>query len=94
MEEAGHTFYVNVNAENEQVSVLYRRNDGDYGVIEPAIGGDYGSTSGRRPGQGPERGSGRTTVRQASLTRDHQAGAALPAACWGPPAGTGRRPRP
>ena len=46
MDEAGHTFYVFVNAENERVSVLYRRNDGDYGVIEPAIGGDYASRQG------------------------------------------------
>jgi len=41
MEELGHDFYVFVNAENERVSVLYRRRDGDYGLIEPAVGGEY-----------------------------------------------------
>ena len=45
MEEAGHTFYVFVNAENERISVLYRRTDGNYGVIEPVVGGGY--TKGR-----------------------------------------------
>ena len=42
MEELGHGFYVFVNAETERVSVLYRRADGDYGLIEPVIGGRYG----------------------------------------------------
>jgi ribosome hibernation promoting factor len=46
MEELGHRFFVFVNAESERVAVLYRRDDGDYGVIEPMIGGDY--TKGRR----------------------------------------------
>ncbi len=41
MEELGHDFYVFVNAENERVCVLYRRRDGDYGLIEPAVGGEY-----------------------------------------------------
>jgi putative sigma-54 modulation protein len=41
MEELGHTFYVFVNAENEKICVLYRRTDGNYGVIEPVIGGGY-----------------------------------------------------
>lgn len=41
MEELGHAFFVFVNAETEQVAVLYRRRDGDYGMIEPVIGGDY-----------------------------------------------------
>ncbi|HUG49311.1 MAG TPA: ribosome-associated translation inhibitor RaiA [Candidatus Limnocylindria bacterium] len=41
MEELGHAFFVFVNAENEQLAVLYRRADGDYGLIEPAIGGEY-----------------------------------------------------
>jgi putative sigma-54 modulation protein len=41
MEELGHTFFIFVNAENEHVAVLYRRNDGRYGLIEPAIGGAY-----------------------------------------------------
>ncbi len=45
MEELGHRFFVFVNAESERVAVLYARNDGDYGVIEPVIGGEY--TKGR-----------------------------------------------
>lgn len=47
MEELGHSFFVFVNAENEHVAVLYRRNDGDYGLIEPSIGGGYTTDRGR-----------------------------------------------
>ncbi|MGO9178368.1 MAG: ribosome hibernation-promoting factor, HPF/YfiA family [Candidatus Limnocylindrales bacterium] len=46
MEELGHTFFLFVNAENERLAVLYRRSDGDYGLIEPTIGGAY--TPGRK----------------------------------------------
>ncbi|MGN1043064.1 MAG: ribosome hibernation-promoting factor, HPF/YfiA family [Christensenellales bacterium] len=35
MELLNHNFYIFVNGENNKVSVLYRRNDGDYGLIEP-----------------------------------------------------------
>lgn len=31
----GHDFYVFTNAESDQVNVLYRRKDGNYGLIEP-----------------------------------------------------------
>jgi putative sigma-54 modulation protein len=41
MEELGHSFFVFVNAENERVSILYRRSEGDYGLIEPVVGGGY-----------------------------------------------------
>ena len=41
MEELGHAFFVFVNAENERVSILYRRREGDYGLIEPVVGGGY-----------------------------------------------------
>ena len=41
LEELGHSFFVFVNAENEQVAVLYRRSDGDYGLIEPTVAGAY-----------------------------------------------------
>jgi len=45
MEELGHQFFVFVNAESERVNILYRRRDGDLGLIEPIIGGEY--TKGR-----------------------------------------------
>ena len=35
MEILNHNFYIFVNGDNNKVSVLYRRNDGDYGLIEP-----------------------------------------------------------
>jgi len=41
MEELGHSFFIFVNAENERLAVLYRRTDGDYGLIEPTVGGLY-----------------------------------------------------
>jgi len=46
MEELGHNFFLFVNAENERLALLYRRRDGDYGMIEPTVGGAY--TPGRR----------------------------------------------
>ena len=47
MEELGHRFFVFVSAETERVAVLYQRDDGDLGLIEPVVGGDY--TTGRHP---------------------------------------------
>lgn len=35
MDLLGHNFFVFWNAEDEKVSVVYRRNDGNYGLIEP-----------------------------------------------------------
>ncbi len=35
MEELGHAFFVFLNAEDEQIAVLYRRRQGDYGLIQP-----------------------------------------------------------
>lgn len=35
MELLGHDFYVFVNAATEQAAVVYRRHDGNYGLIEP-----------------------------------------------------------
>jgi putative sigma-54 modulation protein len=49
MEELGHEFFVFVNAENERIAILYRRRDGDYGLLEPVLGGDY--TKGGPPGR-------------------------------------------
>ena len=50
MEELGHGFFVFVNAETERVAVIYRRDDGDYGLIEPVLNGGY--SAGRRTGAG------------------------------------------
>jgi putative sigma-54 modulation protein len=41
MEELGHLFFIFVNAETEKLCVLYKRKSGDYGLIEPMIGGQY-----------------------------------------------------
>ena len=41
MTELGHSFFVFVNAENERVAILYRRREGDFGLIEPVLGGGY-----------------------------------------------------
>ncbi|MEO8274394.1 MAG: ribosome-associated translation inhibitor RaiA [Chloroflexota bacterium] len=41
MEELGHSFFVFVNAEDERIAILYRRREGDYGLIEPVLGGGY-----------------------------------------------------
>ncbi|HEX8218604.1 MAG TPA: ribosome-associated translation inhibitor RaiA [Chloroflexia bacterium] len=38
MELLGHNFYVFWNSDQERVGVIYRRNDGDYGLIEPELG--------------------------------------------------------
>lgn len=38
MEMLGHTFYMFLNAETEEINVVYRRNDGKYGLIEPDLG--------------------------------------------------------
>jgi putative sigma-54 modulation protein len=61
MEELGHSFFIFVNAENERLNVLYRRNDGNYGVIEPVIAGQYmpRGQDGARPGRN---GTGRRGV--------------------------------
>jgi putative sigma-54 modulation protein len=41
MDESGHQFFVFVNAETEKVAILYARKDGDLGMIEPIVGGEY-----------------------------------------------------
>ncbi len=38
LELLGHDFFVFTSAETEMVNVLYRRADGDYGLIEPRMG--------------------------------------------------------
>ncbi len=38
MEMLEHDFFVFFDAQTEQVGVVYRRRDGDYGLIEPSIG--------------------------------------------------------
>jgi putative sigma-54 modulation protein len=50
MEELGHRFFVFVDAESERVAILYRRDDGDLGLIEPVVAGEY--TKGRSRSNG------------------------------------------
>jgi len=57
MEELGHSFFVFVNAENERLDVLYCRRDGNYGIIEPMVGGEY------TKGKAKDRASTRTSPR-------------------------------
>ena len=38
MEALGHDFFLFRNVDTDLVSVIYRRHDGDYGLIEPAQG--------------------------------------------------------
>lgn len=67
MEELGHDFFVFVNAESERTAVLYRRRDGDYGLIEPTVGGPYSSgLPGSGDGSSPTSGS----VGQSASGRD------------------------
>jgi len=37
MELLGHSFFLFVNTDNGALSLLYRRNDGNYGLIEPEL---------------------------------------------------------
>ena len=37
MELLGHNFFLFMNAENDSMNVLYRRNDGSYGLLVPEI---------------------------------------------------------
>jgi putative sigma-54 modulation protein len=62
MEELGHAFFVFVDAETERIAVLYRRRAGDYGVIEPVVGGTY--TKG-----GPVRSAGGAGSRSGTARR-------------------------
>jgi putative sigma-54 modulation protein len=42
MEELGHAFFVYLSAETDGIAVIYRRKDGNYGVIEPVVGRSSG----------------------------------------------------
>lgn len=37
LELLGHTFYVFLNAEDNQINVLYRRKQGNYGLLQPTM---------------------------------------------------------
>ena len=52
MDDLGHEFYIFVNAETEHIAILYRRDDGDYGLIEPTLGGGYTVGRDQRDGRG------------------------------------------
>ena len=53
MEALDHAFFIFVNAENERLNLLYRRRDGDFGLIEPIIAGSYTPGRGAKPGAKP-----------------------------------------
>jgi len=38
MELLGHDFFLFFNAESDTLNLIYRREDGDYGLIEPVLG--------------------------------------------------------
>ncbi|HLX34619.1 MAG TPA: ribosome-associated translation inhibitor RaiA [Candidatus Limnocylindrales bacterium] len=63
MEELGHAFFVFVNAENERIAILYRRDDGDYGLIEPVVGGPYAKGGASSP-LSPSRRAGSGSARR------------------------------
>ena len=60
MAELGHEFFVFVNAETERVAILYQRHDGDYGLIEPVVGGDYTQGRSKAPSAPEKAASGRS----------------------------------
>jgi len=37
MELLGHSFFLFINADSDELSLLYRRDDGNYGLIEPEL---------------------------------------------------------
>jgi putative sigma-54 modulation protein len=37
MELLGHSFYVFINAGEDELNILYRRNDGNYGLLQPEL---------------------------------------------------------
>ena len=59
MEELGHQFFVFVNAETERVAILYRRDDSDFGMIEPVVGGEYTQRGSHASGTQARASSGR-----------------------------------
>ncbi len=59
METLGHQFFVFVNAETEQIAILYARRDGDLGLIEPVVGGDYSQGYARNDGRSSVKASGK-----------------------------------
>ena len=69
MEDLGHSFFVFVDAATERLSVLYRRTDGDYGLIEPTVGGQYSTGGNGRDRQGPSTEPRAAKVRPAGRRR-------------------------
>ena len=45
LSDEAHQFLVFRDADTSRLGVIYKRNDGNYGLIEPVVGGDY--TTGR-----------------------------------------------
>jgi putative sigma-54 modulation protein len=38
MEELGHSFFLYLDADSDEIKLIYHRNDGNYGLIEPMVG--------------------------------------------------------
>lgn len=55
MQELGHRFFVFVDAETERVAILYQRDDGDFGLIQPVVGGEYTRRPAAASGEGSRR---------------------------------------
>jgi putative sigma-54 modulation protein len=68
MDELGHRFFVFVDAESERVQILYQRDDGDLGLIEPIVAGQY--TTGRARARA-EAGAGARAVTGATADRSN-----------------------
>ena len=87
MEELGHSFFVFVDAETERIAVLYHRRDGDYGLIEPVLGGSYTGSRGESRSRAASGSRADSRTRAASDARagsDPRAGSAPSAGSAGP----------
>ncbi len=38
MNMVGHEFFVFLNAETNEINVVYKRHNGTYGILEPTVG--------------------------------------------------------
>ena len=91
MDELGHSFFVFVNAETERLAVLYRRDDGDFGLIEPIVGGEYAASESAGYGSKASRSGPAVRIRSATRGPDSRAAPGRLACPAQPPGGSVRR---